>query len=123
MLGCVIDIAVAEESTIRDLLDKEMKKTNSTIALNNGEFWKLLPELQTAGKQGFVGRRGQKVSEVKRTSVLNFEISRFLGSCKGEQGIKVLLCVDASRLDRFARAMTLIPEFPEVVSTVPREVS
>lgn len=116
MLGCVIDIAVAKESANQDLLNTEMKRTSSLIALDNREIWKLLTELGTVGKHGFIGWRGQMVSEVKRTSVLNFEITRFFGSCKGESGIKVLLCVDGSRPDLFARAMTLIPEFPGVVS-------
>lgn len=46
-LGCMIDVASAEESVNRDLLEPDMKRTSATIALDDGEFRKLLTELGT----------------------------------------------------------------------------
>lgn len=109
VLGCIVDVAGAEESANRDLLDPDMKRTSAAIAVENGEFRKLLLELGIQGKQGFVSRN--VVSEVKRTCALNWEVSKFLRCCKGEPAVRVLLCVDGSRPDMFARAMTLVPEF------------
>lgn len=109
VLGCIVDVAGAEESANRDLLDPEMKRTSAAIAVENGEFRKLLVELGKQGKRGFVSRN--VVSEVKRTCALNWEVSRFLRCCKGEPAVRVLLCIDGSRPDMFARAMTLVPEF------------
>lgn len=109
VLGTVIDVTGAEESSNRDLLDAEMKRTSAAIAVENGEIRKLLLELGTSGKQGFVSRK--IVSEVKRTSALNYEVAKFLACVKGEPAVRVLLCVDGSRPDLVSRSMSLVPSF------------
>ncbi|KAL0635410.1 hypothetical protein Q9L58_005618 [Maublancomyces gigas] len=90
VLGTVIDVAGAEESAKRDLLEGEMKRTSAAIAVENGEFRKLLMELGNSGKQGLIGRK--TVSEVDRSSPLNFEVAKFLACLKGEPSIRVSLC-------------------------------
>lgn len=112
VLGCIVDVAGAEESCNRELLDADMKRTSAAIAVENGEFRKLLQELGTSGKRGFVSRT--VVSEVKRASPLNWEVAKFLRCCRGEVAVRVLLCVDGRRPDMFGRAMSVVPEFGRV---------
>lgn len=109
LYGVIADIAGDEESVNRGLLGKEQSQVSSKIATNNSDFRMMIQELVTPGKgkRGFVDQG--VVSNFKRASSLNLELSDCLKHMKGLPLIKLLYCVDGAYPDIVVKTLKLAP--------------
>lgn len=108
--GCLVDIAGAEESKNRGELTGEMSSVSTEIALQNMNFRLLLNDLTQNGRAPFTGR--ENISLVKRVTDLNKHVVQFLKEVESDPSVRVLFCLDGSRMDMVEKALTVLPDFP-----------